>query len=246
MNGMEFKCKSIRDYLKFIDLEIELPDIKLCHLEGAYKPKLDSFLIAKELMTIVKNNKKVLDIGTGTGVLAILSAKAGAFVVATDIYKKSIMCAEYNASLNNIKLDARVGSLFEPIKKGGMFDVIVGNIPSIPTPPNEQHDEYLKRNVDAGSDGRKHLDPLINEMPKYLKEGGYFLILHSNFADIETTKNKLEKLGFKVDLKVYEYPIGKTSGQRIDYFLAHLPKNCHPVNRNGWHQKIGIFKANRG
>ena len=243
---MEFKCNFIREYLKFIDIEIELQDLKLCLLEDVYKPKLDSFLIAKELINIVKKNDKVLDIGTGTGLLAILSAKEGAFVAATDIHEKSVICAEYNASLNNIELDARVGSLFEPIKKGEIFDVIVSNIPSIPTPPEEQYDEYLKRNVDADPDGRKYLDPLISEMPKYLKEGGYFLILHSNFADIETTKNKLENLGFKVELKVYECPIGKTSGQRIDYFLKYLPKNCHPVKKNGWHQKIGIFKAKRG
>jgi|GEM_PF-1834098 len=243
---MEFKCNSIREYLRSINLKLELPNIKLCLFDGVYKPKLDSFLIAKELVKIIKRNEKVLDIGTGTGILAILSAKKGAFVVATDIDRTSVKCAEYNAFLNNIELDMRVGSLFEPVKEGELFDVIVSNMTSLPTPPDEQYDENLRRNVDAGTNGRKYLDPLISKMPKYLKDGGYFLTLHSNFSDIEKTKNKLENLGFKVELKIYECSIGKTSGQRIDYFLKYLPKNCHPIKKNGWYQKIGIFKASKG
>ena len=201
--------------------------------------------MAQELLKVVKKNETVLDIGTGSGILAILSAKKGAFVVATDIDRTSVKCAEYNALLNNSKLDARTGSLFDPIKEGELFDVIVSNITSLPTPPDKQYDEYLKRTVDAGPDGRKYLDPLVTKMPKYLKEAGYFLTLHSNFADIEKTRNKLEEFEFKVELKVYEYPVGKTSAKRIDYFLNYLPKNCQPIKKNGWYQKIGIFKANR-
>ena len=50
----------------------------------------------------------------------------------------------------------------------------------------------------------------------------------------------------KVELKVYEDPIGKTSGQRIDYFLMPLPENRHPIKKErGWYQKIGVFNARR-
>lgn len=85
-------------------------------------------------------------------------------------------------------------------------------------------------------------------MSKYLKEDGYFLTVHSNFANIEKTEDKLEELRFKVELKIYEYPVGKTSGQRIDYFLKNLPKSCHPIKKgDSWYEKIAVFKAkNRG
>lgn len=243
---MQLECKSIEDYMKSADFEIDLPDIKICLFEGVYPPKLDSFLTAEELVKTVKRGDKVLDVGTGCGILAILAAKRGASVVATDIHEESVKCALYNASLNNVKLDARWGNLFEPVKKGELFDVIVSNMTALPTPPDEEHDEYVARTVDAGPDGRKYLDPLISQMPKYLEEEGYFITQHSNFANIEKTRVKLEGLGFNVELKVYEYPIGKTSGQRIDYFLKHLSENCHPLKKEGkWHQKIGVFKVRR-
>jgi release factor glutamine methyltransferase len=243
---MELECESIKEYLKSYDLGIELPDIKICFFEKVYQPKLDSFLMAEELVKIVKKDDKVLDIGTGSGILAILAAKKGAFTVATDIHEGSAKCARYNAFLNNVELDALVSNLFEPIKEGKIFDIIVSNMATLPAPQDEQHNKYITRTVDAGLDGRKYLDPLINQMPKYLKEEGVFLTLHSNFANVEKTKNKLEELGFKVELKVYEHTTGKTSGQRIDYFLKYLPENCHPIKKEGgWYQRIGIFNARR-
>jgi release factor glutamine methyltransferase len=238
--------KSIREYMKNYDLKIDPPDIKISLFEGVYPPKLDSFLLAEELVEVVREGHRVLDVGTGSGILAILAAKKGAFVVATEVHKESVECAKYNASLNNVELDARTSDLFESIKNGEIFDIIVSNMTALPTSPDEQHDEYIIRTVDAGPDGRKYLDPLISQMPKYLKEGGYFITQHSDFANIEKTKDKLEEIGFGVELKMYEYPIGKTSGQRLDYFLSYLPKNCHPFKRGkDWYQKIGVFKARR-
>lgn len=238
--------KSIKEYMKHYDLKIDLPDIKISLFEGVYPPKLDSFLVAKELLEVVKEGHRVLDVGTGSGILAILAAKKGASVVATDIHQLSVKCAEYNASLNNVELDAKTSDLFESIKNEETFDIIVSNMTALPTPQDEQHDEYIIRTVDAGPDGRKYLDPLISQMPKYLKESGYFITQHSNFANIEKTKDKLEEIGFGVELEMYEYLIGKTSGQRLDYFLNYLPKNCHPFKRGkDWYQKIGVFKARR-
>jgi release factor glutamine methyltransferase len=238
------RYKSIREYMKNYDLKIDLPDIKISLFEGVYPPKLDSFLVAKELVEVVREGHRVLDVGTGSGILAILAAKKGASVVATDIHQLSVKCAEYNASLNNVELDAKISGLFESIKNEETFDIIVSNMTALPTPPDEQHDEYITRTVDAGPDGRKYLDPLISQMPKYLKEGCYFITQHSNFANIEKTKDKLEELGFEVELKVYEYPVGKTSGERINYFISKLPPNCHPFIENGkWYQRIGVFRC---
>lgn len=200
---MKLECKSIKEYMSFYNLKIELPDIQICYFEGVYPPKLDSFLIAEELMMVTKRGHKVLDIGTGSGILAILAAKKGACVVATDIHEGSVKCTEYNA-LNNVKLDIRKGNLLEQIKDKEQFDVIVTNMTSLPTPPEDQHDEYITRTVDAGPDGRKYLDLLISQMPRYLKEEGCFLTLHSNFANIEKTKDMLEELGFDVEISIFQ------------------------------------------
>jgi len=243
---MEFNCNSINKYLKFYNLKLELPDIKIYLSKGVYPPKLDSFLLAEELVKITVKGYEVLDIGTGSGILAIIASKKGANVVATDVHEESVKCARQNALINNVKLDVRVGDLFKKIGNDELFDVIISNPTSLPTPSNEQHDEYIMRTVDAGPDGRKFLDLLINQMPLFLKKGGYFLIQHSNFSNIEKTVNMLKELGFEVEVKIYEFPIGKTSAQRINYFIKYLPKNCHPFKKEcDWYQRIGVFLARR-
>ena len=243
---MEFNYNSINKYLKFYNLKLELPNIKIYLSEGVYPPKLDSFLLAEELVKITVKGYEVLDIGTGSGILAIIASKKGANVVATDVHEESVKCARQNALINNVKLDVRVGDLFKKIGDDELFDVIISNPTSLPTPSNEQHDEYIMRTVDAGPDGRKFLDSLINQMPLFLKKGGYFLTQHSNFSNIEKTENMLKELGFEVEVKNYEFPIGKTSLQRINYFKEYLPKICHPFKKEcNWYQRIGVFLARR-
>jgi len=57
---------------------------------------------------------RVLDVGTGCGVHAIFAALSGARVTATDVSKKALSYAEFNAALAGVSLDLREGSLLEP------------------------------------------------------------------------------------------------------------------------------------
>lgn len=239
----KFHRKSLKDYIRGNGLEFELPDMEICLTDGVYPAKLDSLLLAKELVEAVKEDDKVLDIGTGSGILAVLAAAQGAVVTATDVDRESIECARYNALLKGVSLDLRLGDLFEPIGEDS-FDIIVCNPPSLPSPPNEQYDEYTARSIDAGWDGRKYIDPLIKQSIKYLRNNGRLLMVHSNFADVGKTKEKLESLGFEVDVKEYDFPIGETSGRRVNYFLENLPQHCHPfLKKRKWYQRIGVFRA---
>jgi methylase of polypeptide subunit release factors len=110
------KCQFIREYMRPYHLDFDLPDIQICLSKGVFPPKLDSFLVAKELLQIVDKNQSVLDIGTGSGIIAILAGKMGASVLATDIHPLSIKCAKYNAQLNDVELSFRESFLFESIK----------------------------------------------------------------------------------------------------------------------------------
>lgn len=238
------QIKSIKEYLLTYGLDFVLPDIRLCVFEHVYVPKLDSFLLASRLWEIVERHHRVLDIGTGSGILALVAACKGASVVATDVHEPSVRCAEYNAHLNGLSIETYVGNLFSTFSSSEVFDLIVSNMTSLPSPVNEVHDDYTARNIDAGFDGRRYLDELLNEAPRCLKKGGHLLIQHSNFANIEKTEAKLKELGYETEVKMYEYPVGEMSAQRIKYFLNNLPQNCHPVSRkNGWYQRIGVFKA---
>lgn len=76
-------------------------------------------------------NKSVLEIGTGSGILAVVMAKHGAkSVVATDIMDASVNNTQANAEILNLQhvIEVRKGDLFGPIKEE-RFDLIVFHHP---------------------------------------------------------------------------------------------------------------------
>jgi len=86
-----------------------------------------TFMMVETMKTIDVNNKKVLDMGTGTGILAILAKKMGAeYVEAIDIERHAIHNCIENASNNNVDLVTKLGGKEHIEKKD--FDVILANI----------------------------------------------------------------------------------------------------------------------
>lgn len=83
------------------------------------------------LRKYMSENKKVLDIGTGSGILAIISALSGAKnVVATDIDEVACETAKINIAKNNCEklIDVRHGNLLECVNEDEKFDLISANI----------------------------------------------------------------------------------------------------------------------
>jgi ribosomal protein L11 methyltransferase len=72
--------------------------------------------------------RRVLDLGTGTGILGIAAARRGAFVVAADVDPLAIAAAHANAEGNGTRLDVRQGGI--DTVTGERFDVVVANLDS--------------------------------------------------------------------------------------------------------------------
>ncbi|MEM2890220.1 MAG: methyltransferase, partial [Candidatus Hadarchaeum sp.] len=108
-----------------------------------YEPAEDTFLIADNLE--VKSDERVLELGTGCGLLAILAAKAGAKVVATDISPIALECARANAVENLVanRIDFRSGDLFDPVD-GELFDAVIFNPPYLPVEPQRRSNGPLE------------------------------------------------------------------------------------------------------
>jgi release factor glutamine methyltransferase len=241
------KLKYMYEYNLANDLKLRLDDLRITLKEDVYQPKTDSFLLVKELSEIIKPGQRVLEIGTGSGILAMVAAKNGAaIVVATDIHKTSILNARLNSEINNLDINFLVGHLFNPIKESNYFDIIVSNITSLPLPPNNNHDIFIERTVNGGPDGRMYLDPLITQVSQYIRKNGYFLLIHSNFSDISKTYSQLKINGFDVNIRMHEFPLGTTSAKYIKYYLEHFPQRCRPVKKKSiWYQKIAVFIAKK-
>jgi release factor glutamine methyltransferase len=154
--------------------------------ENVYEPAEDSFLFAENLD--VKEGDRVLDMGTGCGILGILAAKKASEVIAVDMNPYAVRCAKENAQLNNAgnKMVFIQGDLFTPLREDERFDVILFNAPYLPTEESEG-DSWLERAWKGGNTGRQLIVRFISNAPMYLKHAGQILLMQSNLADINET-----------------------------------------------------------
>ncbi|MCL2116781.1 MAG: class I SAM-dependent methyltransferase [Methanobrevibacter sp.] len=170
--------------------------------ELVYEPSDDSFLLAENL--IINKGEKVLEIGTGSGIIAIYASKMTEDIVATDINFNAIELAEKNFASNGLKnIQLFLGNLFEPVKNQ-KFDVILFNAPYLPTESSEILDDNLNYAFDGGLDGRNVIDKFLNQVKNHLNHGGRVQLIQSSLSNIEETLNKLNDLGFKVEITATE------------------------------------------
>ena len=153
-----------------------------------YEPAEDTFLLAEHLA--VKEGDIGLDMGTGTGLIALLMAKKADFVLGVDVNPFAIELAKKNSELNGIKnVKFILSDLFENVS--GEFDVITFNAPYLPGKPEEPIDLALV----GGKSGREVLDRFIREVRDYLKPGGVVQIVQSSITGVEETLKLLKKAG---------------------------------------------------
>ncbi|MDR2623425.1 MAG: methyltransferase [Methanobrevibacter sp.] len=167
-----------------------------------YEPSDDSYLLTENLM--IQKGDEVLEIGTGSGIVAIKASSLAKSVIATDINYDALKLAEKNIRINkieNIKLS--FGNLFEPVQNK-KFDLILFNPPYLPTDKNDILEDSLNYAFDGGIDGMKIIDPFLNQVKSHLKFGGKVQMIQSSLSNIQETINKLEKEGFEVEVTAKE------------------------------------------
>jgi methylase of polypeptide subunit release factors len=117
-------------------------------------------------MTVRRRAARTLDLGTGSGVLALLAAAHSDSVLATDRNPRALDFARFNAEFNGVSNVAfRVGDLFEP-SRGGVFDLIVCNPPFVIAPDVK----YL--HTHSGRPADTLCREIVRAAPACLAEGG--------------------------------------------------------------------------
>jgi release factor glutamine methyltransferase len=167
--------------------------------ENVYEPAEDSFLFADNID--VKEGERVLDMGTGCGVLAIVAAENAGEVIAVDANPYSVRCAKVNAIFNNVrgKIDFIQGDLFASFCDFVKFDVILFNAPYL-TKDEDEPDSWVTRAWSGGSSGREIIDQFIAQSSVHLERGGRLLLLQSNIAGIDETFRVFETQGMRAEI----------------------------------------------
>jgi release factor glutamine methyltransferase len=177
---------------------LEYDGIHYYNHPNVYEPAEDTFILLENLR--VERSDRVLEIGTGTGIIAIKASMNSRMVVATDINPYAIECATENIIANkSFNIEIRKGNLFEPVK-GEKFDLILFNTPYLPTDDEEKINDELNAAWDGGVDGRMLIDRFIEGLPNYFNQGGIVQMVQSSLSDVNMTLKKLENLGFKVSV----------------------------------------------
>jgi release factor glutamine methyltransferase len=164
--------------------------------DGVYEPSEDTFLIIDNLMVNVDD--EVLDVGSGCGILSILSAQKAKTVVAVDVNPYAVRCTKLNAMVNEVsdKVEVVRGDLLGPLRKGALFDVVLFNAPYLPT-ENEKPSSWIDYAWSGGKKGRELIDRFIAHASNHLKPEGCIFLVQSTLSGVNETLKKFMKQGFE-------------------------------------------------
>lgn len=147
--------------------------------DGVQAPKAGSRFFCNHLT--VRAGERVLELGAGLGLAAVLAARAGARVVATDILPAAVETIRANAALNGVTIDARLGDCYAPVA-GERFDLIASNPPYIASddPHLQQGDLRFEpaTALASGVDGLDDIRRIVAGGGDHLQPGGWLLIEH--------------------------------------------------------------------
>ena len=194
-------------------IQVEFEQVELLVMPGVFPPRIETRLLI-EYLPLQKDNL-VLDIGTGTGALAIWAAQNGAGkVIATDIAG----AAAYNARQNvqRLQLDKQVevrsGNMFSCISRLERFDLILANLPG-------------RNKVAADDTAAAHWDTefkahhaLFEGARNQLRQSGGIYMAKANYPDLPVTIELGTAKGFKVEV------IGQSEAEADDPRIYYVLK----------------------
>lgn len=190
--GKHIPLQHITGYTEFMGLDFHVNEHVLI-------PRQDTETIVEEVLRSCEE-KRVLDMCTGSGCIAVSIAKLGKphSVTAVDVSDKALQVAIENAKINHIPVDFIKSDLFE--KCMGKFDIIVSNPPYIETKELEMlmpevRDYEPRLALDGKADGLYFYRRIIEKAPDFLLDKGsiFFEIGYNQREDVSLL---LEKQGF--------------------------------------------------
>jgi release factor glutamine methyltransferase len=184
-------------------------------------PRPETELLVSEILDWIAGQDRpgmtALDVGTGSGAIALSLAFEGSFasVLATDIDQEALDLARRNRDAAALadKVEFRLGPLFDPLHPGERFDVIVSNPPYVAESEAVSLEPEVvewepKRALFGGPDGLGVLRGLVGEASAALRPGG-LLALEVGVGQAGPVVGLLEDTGQYDELRVRRDYAGK-------------------------------------
>jgi release factor glutamine methyltransferase len=188
-------------------------------------PRFDTeVLVELVLFDNQDQSKKIVDVGTGSGCIAIALKKENENfdLIGIDISGSALSIAETNASENDVEIDFIQGDLLEPlIEQDTKVDIIVSNPPYIDVKDKDLneavkfHEPHLA--LFSEDNGLSHIKDILEQSSSVLNEGGliYLEIGHKQAAEVQKFIKQIIKES--VEVKVFKDMAGKDRVVRIKF-----------------------------
>jgi release factor glutamine methyltransferase len=191
--------------------------IELLVLPGVFPPKEDARLLAEHISIGAADS--VLDVGTGTGALALWAARQGAAVVAVDIAEDAVRNAKRNVDRLGLadRVEVRASNVFSSIAPSESFDIILANLPgrnkaAVDDTSAAQWDTEFRAHRALFEGARTHLRP-----------GGSIYMVKANYPDLLEMVSLAEVCGYDVAVICQSIPV---EGDPRRYYAFSLSSFC--------------------
>lgn len=166
------------------------------------RPETEEIIdISREIARERKSGKfSVAELGTGSGALIVTLAKEfiaqdadiNMVFVATDISPQALAVAKGNAKVHGVlnSIDWRVGSMFEPFTIGEKFDLIVANLPYLPTQEAVHNRFEPQTALDGGVNGDELVTEMLASVDGYLATNG--MLVYEGYGGVIKSVSKAE------------------------------------------------------
>lgn len=170
--------------------------------------------LGEAVLAEVYEGERVLDIGTGSGVNAILAATKGAKVLAVDINPRAVDAARANAERNGLadRIEVRESDVFSGVE--GRFDLIVFD------PPFRWFRPRSLFEAASTDEGYGAMTRFFREGRGYLSDVGRMLIFFGTSGDLGYLRNLMTEEGFSAEVIAHDELVRE--GWRVEYFTFRV------------------------
>ena len=209
-----------------------IPDFQPDVYSREFRPSQYTAMLLQEVEAhaSVVQQRHVLDVGVGSGVLLAAAARLGASALSgVDISQDALDTTQrlLKVCADNIPCKLHLGDMWQPIPDGVRYSMILANLPHF---PGAFHDKE-RPSTWAGGDGRGIINRFILGLPHYLAEGGVALMTHHDLIDFQHTQRLIQELGLSFETQcqwtVFEPPERMMAVSRQTYAQGGESVRCY-------------------